>query len=113
MIDQYTSGHMTVDGKTYRKDLKIIRNRVVPDWWRRQGHKCDVEDIKDALSARPEILVLGTGYASNMQVQESLRTALEQRNIELIARDTYQAVEVFNDLLAKNEDVAGAFHLTC
>jgi hypothetical protein len=113
MIEEYESGRITVDGTTYQKDLKIIGNRVVPDWWRRRGHQCDVDDVQDVLSAQPDVLVLGTGYASNMRVQESLRSALEEQNIKLIAGDTYRAVDVFNELVSKNKDVAGAFHLTC
>jgi hypothetical protein len=31
MIQEYSDGRMTIDGKTYRKDLKIIANRVIPN----------------------------------------------------------------------------------
>jgi hypothetical protein len=113
VIDRYASGRMTVDGTEYCEDLKIVRNRVIPNWWRKQGHHCGVDDIADVLSAKPDILVIGTGYASRLRLPDSVRKAVDERGIKLIAEDTYQAVEVFNNLLSKGKDVAGAFHLTC
>ena len=56
MIDQYTTGsHMTVDGTTYHQDLKIIRDEVKGNWWRREGYRLDIDDIQDILSAEPEV----------------------------------------------------------
>ena len=57
MIDQYTTGsHMTVDGTTYHQDLKIIHDEVKGTWWRKEGHRLDIDDIQDILSAEPEVL---------------------------------------------------------
>ena len=66
MIDQYTTGsHMTVNGNKYQQDLKIIRGEVKGNWWRGEGHRLDINDIQDILSAGPEVFVIGTGYAGN------------------------------------------------
>lgn len=113
MIEYDWSGPMKVDGQEYRGDLKILRNRVKENWWRKEGHRVDVQDVKDILSAEPEVLVIGTGYAGNMRVEENLRSALEDHNIKLVVKNTMEAVEAFNSRHSKGEDVAGAFHLTC
>ena len=74
MIEQYTTGsHMTVNGDKYHQDLKIIRGVVKGNWWRAEGHRLDTDDIQDILSARPEVFVIGTGYAGNMRVPGTVR----------------------------------------
>jgi hypothetical protein len=52
MIEHYARGsYMTVDGNKYHQDLKIIGGQVKGNWWRKQGHRLDTEDISDILSA--------------------------------------------------------------
>lgn len=114
MVEEYSPGrHITVRGVRYSHDLKIIQGRVKDNWWRREGHRLSDEDIDDILAAEPRILVIGTGYAENMLVPESLRTTIEGRGIKIIAENTSEAVKTFNRLFAGGDDVAGAFHLTC
>jgi hypothetical protein len=70
-------------------------------------------DVTDILAAHPEALVVGTGYAGFMEVSNSLRSALKNQNIQLIASKTDEAVRAFNRLHSEGKRVAGAFHLTC
>ena len=114
MIDEYITGsHMMVNGKTYRQDLKIIRSEVKGNWWRREGHCLNSDDIQDILAARPKVLVIGTGYAGNMRVPGSLLRTIENHQIKVIAETTADATRTFNRLQKERLDVAGAFHLTC
>ena len=113
MIEAYSAGQIKVDGRLYRKDVKIIHGRVEGDWWREEGHLVDENDVRDILSAGPKVLVIGTGYAGNMEVAGSLRSFLADRDIKLISENTFEATRIFNDLASRGEDVAGAFHLTC
>ena len=114
MINQYITGsHMTVDGTKHHRDLKIINGEIKANWWRREGHRLDIEDIQDILSAKPEVLVIGTGYAGNMRIPGSVRQTLEDHRIKFIAATTADATKTFNRLVDEGKDVAGAFHLTC
>jgi hypothetical protein len=92
MIEQYAFGGMTVSGRSYRKDLKIIQGRVVENWRRKEGHRLYVQDVKDILAVSPTFLVVGTGYSGGMRVDESLRSALVKHRVELIAEATAEAV---------------------
>ena len=48
MIEHYATGsYMRVDGYEYHHDLKILRGQVKANWWRKQGHRLDTEDISD------------------------------------------------------------------
>ena len=111
MIEQYTTGsHMAVQGTKYYQDLKIIDGQVKGNWWRKEGHRLDAADISDILSAKPDVLVIGTGYAGGMHVPGSLRTAIEGQDIRVIAERTVEATKTFNRLFNQGKDVTGAFH---
>lgn len=114
MIESYVSGSsMRVAGKTYTTDLKIIGDTVKGNWWRREGHRLVSDDIVDILDSRPDLLVVGTGYAGNLDIPATLRRDLAERGIRLIFERTAEAVELFNRHRAHGKNVAGAFHLTC
>ena len=109
----YELSHMIVRGTKYSQDLKIIQGEIKDNWWRQDGHLLHAADINDILSAEPEVLVIGTGYAGNMRVPVSLRTRIEDQDIKVIVEKTAEATKTFNHLFAQGKDVAGAFHLTC
>ena len=113
MVLQYQERCMNEDGLRFCRDLKIVGNKIVENWRRKEGHRVDKEDITDILAEEPEVLVIGTGYAGFMEVSKSLHSALKKRNIRLIAGKTQEAVKTFNQLHSEGKRVAGAFHLTC
>jgi len=112
-VESYRFGEMVISGKTYRRDLKIINGKVVPDWWRKEGHSLCLEDIRDILEAGCEVLVIGTGAYGVMKVPEPVRKALESKGLRVEILPTAKAAELFNSLVKEGKRVAGAFHLTC
>jgi len=112
-IDSYQFGKIVVDGTSYSSDCVILGDAVQANWWRKQGHLLAVEDLQPVLAAKPSALVVGCGASKMMKVSEETRQALQLQNIELIALDTNEAVEKFNELAEKGRDVAAALHLTC
>jgi len=113
MIEKYSFGRMRIQGIDYTDDLKIVRGKVVPGWWRQKGHRVLTEDVPDILEARPKVLVVGKGRPGLLRVDRDLRTRLEQEGIELIELGTGKAAEEFNRLINEGADVAGGFHLSC
>ncbi len=113
MTLHHRSRCVETDGKKYCQDLKVLGDDVYSHWWRKQGHRVDEDDLQDILSANPDIMVIGTGYAGFMEVPDSVRKALKDRKIELITEKTPEAVERFNIIQSRGKKVAGAFHLTC
>jgi hypothetical protein len=112
MIEDYHFGSITVDGKTYTGDIKIIGGEVVSDWWRINGHKLAVADIEDILEARPDVLVVGTGDPGLMEVLPETERRLSELDILLVAKPTAEALKTYNDLLGQRK-IAFAAHLTC
>ncbi|MEA2113504.1 MAG: MTH938/NDUFAF3 family protein [Patescibacteria group bacterium] len=110
-IDSYKFGEIVVDGKRYSADVMIYPDKV-KKWWRKEGHKVYVEDIKEAVAEKPDVLVVGSGDPGLMKVLPKTKKYLEKRGIELIVEPTEKAVQVFNQLCLKKKVIAG-LHLTC
>lgn len=106
---------MVVNGKRYTNDLIVFPEKIVSGWWRKEGHKLCVEDLKEVFSHTPlpEVLVVGTGYSGLVKVLPEVETALNERGIKLIVQPTGEAYKTFNEFLRAGRLVAGAFHLTC
>jgi len=104
---------MTVSGQNYDKDLIILPQEVLPDWWRKEGHALVAEDLNEVFVRRVDTLIVGTGASGMMRIPETTRQTLEKKGIRLIAMITAAAVSVFNDRMKRGENLAGAFHLTC
>ncbi len=113
MTLQYQRSCISGNRTLFCRDLKVIGEKIVENWWRKEGHRVDPSDVTDILNANPDVLVVGTGYAGFMEVPSSLRLLLERNNIRLIAEKTPEAVETFNHLRLQGKRVAAAFHLTC
>ncbi len=112
MIDSYDFGRIVINGKRYNSDLIVFSDKVREGWWRKEGHRLHVEDLKDVLEAKPEVLVVGTGYSGLMRVPPETRGYVESEGIEFIAQKTAEACETFNRLV-KSRKVVAALHLTC
>lgn len=112
-IHSYSFGSMRVSGEHFTHDLKIIRDKVYADWWRKKGHSVSVEDIRDIIGAGPEIIILGTGNSGMMRPDPDLVNFLHEQKIKLSAVPTAKAVDLFNQLTKEGKNIAAGFHLTC
>jgi len=112
VVEHYRFGAITVDGERHTKDLIILPERVISDWWRKEGHSLSPDDLKAVFEAAPETLVVGTGAYGMMRVTEEARHALEEAKVRLIVAPTPKAVDAYNELREETR-VAAALHLTC
>jgi hypothetical protein len=112
-IESYRFGLMKVDGVEYGQDLVVFPDKIRSKWWRKQGHSLSVEDLQDVIKFKPEVLVVGAGASGLMEVPASTIKALQDEGMEVIAQNTGQACNTFNEQTEKGKKVVGAFHLTC
>jgi hypothetical protein len=110
-IEQYSFGRVLVDGTEHRRDLIVLPDRIVADWWRRDGHSLALEDLDDVIDELPERLVLGCGAEGRLKPDPGVIEALRRRGVEVEALPTAEAVERYGEL--DSSRTAGAFHLTC
>jgi hypothetical protein len=113
-IEDYRFGHVVVDGEEHSRDLIVLPDRVVGNWWRRDGHSLVIEDLADVLDELPERLVVGCGADARLRPHPSVVEALEDRGIAMEALPTADAVRRYEELRARNPAAtAAALHLTC
>ena len=112
MIGPYHFGNITIDGTVYDTDVIVYPDHVEDRWWRKEGHRLCLEDLKGVLGEQPHTLVVGTGYFGRMSIDPEVHEALKQRGITLIAHKTAEACAEFNRL-KETQKVVAALHLTC
>ena len=110
-LEDYSFGRITVDGEEHTRDLIVLPGRVVPDWWRKDGHSLALEDLDDVHDELPERLILGCGAHGQLKPPQAVIEALEKRGIEVEAVDTAEAVRRYGESEARR--TAAALHLTC
>ncbi len=111
-IEHYRFGRIVIDGQAYDRDLILLPDRIVTDWWRESGHVLHVADLQEVLEARPEVLIVGCGTFGRLQVPDGVRKALGEVGIELVALPTRKACEAYARL-SQERSAAAALHLAC
>ncbi|MEJ2612942.1 MAG: Mth938-like domain-containing protein [Candidatus Thiodiazotropha sp.] len=107
VIHHYTQGEVTINGTTYRENLVLLPERVIPQW--RPNDFTDLlrEDFTLLAQLTPEIVILGTG-AKQQFPAPSLTQPLIDTHIGLEVMDTAAACRTFNILTSEGRRVAAA-----
>jgi hypothetical protein len=111
-INAYRFGRIEIDGQVYHQDVIILPDRVLPNWWRVEGHSLSFEDLQQVFRCNPRVLVVGLGSYSRIHIPENTRKKIKEAGIELIALPTGEACETYNQL-RDSEQIVAALHLTC
>jgi hypothetical protein len=110
-IDDYDFGRIVVDGVEETRDVILLPDRLVPNWWRHDGHRLVLDDLEAVLDELPERLVVGTGAYGRMTLDPDALEQLRERGIEVEALPTGEAVRRYDALDPAR--TAAALHLTC
>jgi hypothetical protein len=110
-LEDYSFGRLTVDGQEHTRDLIVLPGRVVPDWWRREGHSLAMDDLDEVVDELPARLVLGVGAQSQLRPDPAVIAELERRGVKVECLPTDAAVRRYGQLDERR--TAAALHLTC
>jgi hypothetical protein len=110
-IDHYEFGRIVVDGREETSDLIVLPRRVVPNWWRQEGHALVLGDLVEVLDELPAHLVVGTGADGRMRPNPDTLRQLQERGVTVEMLPTGQAVRQFSEL--DSARAVAALHLTC
>jgi hypothetical protein len=110
-LEGYRFGRLVVDGTEETKDVIVLPDRVVRNWWRIDGHSLQLEDLDDVLEKLPERLIVGTGANQRMRPDPDLLRGLKDRGVEVEVLPTDRAVKRYGEL--DPAKTAVALHLTC
>ena len=113
-IENYSPGRVVIDGVELNRDVIVLPNRVLRNWWRRDGHSLVIEDLDPVAGELPERLIVGCGADGRLRPDPSVAEALARRGVEMEALPTAEAVRRYSELETQNPAaVAAALHLTC
>jgi len=112
-IDHYDFGVIVVGGREYRSDIVITPTRVVDNWWRVEGHRLQIADVRDFIAEDYDVVVIGTGYNGYMRVDREVIEEFRRRGKNVFVENSRRAVEVYNELVKSGLKVLAFFHLTC
>jgi hypothetical protein len=110
-LENYSFGRIVVDGEEHTRDLIVLPDRVVSDWWRRDGHSLVMQDLEEVRGDLPERLIVGCGAHGRLRPHPAVLEALRERGIEVEALPTAEAVRRYGELDSRR--TAAALHLTC
>ena len=110
-ITGYRFGHVVIDGEELTRDVIVLPGRVVPNWWRLDGHALVWDDLADVVAELPENLVVGTGADGRMRPDPGTLERLQDRGVQVECLPTDRAVTRFSELDPRR--TAAALHLTC
>ncbi len=115
MIENYEFGLITISGKSYSHDILLYKEEVIK-WLRKESHNVSIEDVEDAVSMDPNMILIGTGESGVMIVPEKTREYIKSKGINLMIMRTKSACIAFEELVSaakKKEGVLLLAHLTC
>jgi hypothetical protein len=110
-LTDYSFGRIVVDGEEQTRDLIVLPDRLLSDWWRREGHSLAIEDFREIEDDLPEKLILGTGAHGQLRPPRAVIEELERRGIDVEVLHTDEAVRRYGELDERR--TAAALHLTC
>jgi hypothetical protein len=110
-LSHYSFGSLTVDGERHTRDLIVLPGRVVPEWWRREGHSLAIDDLDEVIDELPDRLILGCGAHGRLEPPPAVLEQLRAQGVEVEAMPTADAVRRYGELDPKR--TAAALHLTC
>lgn len=111
MINSYSFGSISINGKSYSHDL-IISAAKVKSWWRATSHEVNIKDLDPILEEQPQTIVFGTGAAGVMRVLPATTEYLTKRGIRTVILRTEKAVKEYNQRISE-QGIVAALHLTC
>jgi hypothetical protein len=79
----YDFGRVTIDGREETRDVIVLPERVVRDWWRKDGHGLVLEDLDAVLEELPERLLVGTGAYGRLRPDPSTIATLRARGVDV------------------------------
>jgi hypothetical protein len=109
-IDSIKFGEIRIDGKDYYSDVVV--------WWDGKielvvkKHQFGMSELLNLLKKKPEVVVLGTGVESCVEILEEVQQEMENRGIMLFVENSRNAIEIFNGLVSEGKKAVAFIHAT-
>ena len=112
-INSYHFGEIKINNNIYHDDVIIYPDRLNEKWWRDEGHRLHVGDLKGLKDYKLDAVVIGTGASGRMEVDPKLKEYFDLHDIEYYISNTNKATKKHNKLIEQDKQILTALHLTC
>ena len=103
----YGSGYVTVNQNRYENSLIVMPNYIMEDWQVQEFEQLSAKHFEALLSAKPEIVLLGTGQTLRFPPIEITRKLIAVK-IGVEVMDTNAACRTYNILMEEGRNIAAA-----
>jgi uncharacterized protein len=105
LIRSYSSTEVRVGELRLHSSCIVTADRVIPDWEPASLAELSLAHLEQVFALRPEVVLLGTGFAQRFAPQP-IRAAFAERRIGLEAMELGAACRTFNVLVQEDRPVA-------
>ena len=116
-IKSTTFGAITIDGKTYERDVIIRlsgevvkRKKKLSKKYYGTSHTLSKDEAKFVFEKGCEQLIVGSGQIGNVRLSPEAESYFARKDCKVLLQPTPEAIHVFNRSRAKK---IGLFHVTC
>ena len=117
LITDISWGRLVVEGVGEGKDFKLWPGGGRAWDWGETGthHVPGIQpaDVQELLENSCQTIVLSQGMLRRLQTCQETLDLLESQGIAVHVAETNEAVEIYNDLVRREQAVGGLFHSTC
>ena len=111
-VDSTSFGKIVINKKEYMHDVIINYRGEVKEAKTKIRHLFSKNEFEELAKENPEIIIVGNGQYSAMEIDEEVKKISKERKIELIVLPTPEAIKKFNELV-ESKKVCAYFHVTC
>lgn len=111
---EVTFGKLVSGGKVARSDTIVYPHpgKMNTRWWINNRRSIEPEDLDEVLSAKPEYVVIGSGYMQHISISDAGKECLKREGVkDIFVHKTEEAAKVFNEYYENKNKVIGLFHL--
>jgi len=112
-IDSTMFGLITINGVMYTHDVIVSSDGSVERTQTQTRHLISQKEFTQLMQENPDVIVIGLGQNSQMQISPNVVSSADAAGIQLIAKSTSAAITQFNKFVQQNKTVAAYMHVTC
>ena len=112
MFDAFSFGCITWNHELHNYDVVVIDSQLQERGPRPDNHLLQAAELQNYLSPNTKKVIVGTGASGVLQIAVGSKELLAQKNIELAAAPSAEAIELYNQEPNKSTVVA-VIHSTC
>ena len=107
LVRGYSDAGIRIGDRLYAESVVVNAETVIEGWRPRTIAEASIEDLRQALALRPEVLLIGTGRQQMFPARELL-ALLHESHVGFEVMDTGAACRTYNVLASEGRNVAAA-----